>query len=73
MYRVNMHAVFTDRNAELELEKIRFQKVSSLIDTLSRGAEGKALGFRRAVDVCTTKLSGVGCFIRNSGSPGAGQ
>ena len=73
VYRINMHVVFIDRNAELELEKIRFPNVSSFFDFLSRGAVGKALGFRRAVDICTTKLSGVGCLVKNSGSPWAGR
>ena len=43
LYLVKRHAVFTDRNAKLEDEKTGFPKVSSLLDSLSGCAVGKAL------------------------------
>ena len=64
VYRPKRHAVFTDRKAMLEDEKIRFPKVSSLWDSPSGGVIGKALGLVLAADACTTRLSGVGCWVR---------
>ena len=57
-YLPTRHGVFTDLRARLAEDYIRLANVSILLDSLSGGIVGDALGFRQLVDA---KLSGVGC------------
>ena len=50
LYQPKRDAEFTNRDAKLEYEKIRFPKVSSRLDFLSSGAIGKVLGLVSAVE-----------------------
>ena len=72
MYWPKRHAVFTNRKARLVEEKILLPKVSSLLDSLSGRVVGNALGLTLASEACTTKLSGMRCWVRKAESPGAG-
>ena len=58
VYQPKRHAEFTDRNAGLEDEKIRFPKVSNLLDSLSGGSVGKALELVLATEAWTTNSQG---------------
>ena len=56
VYRLKTYAVFTHRMARLEDEKNHLEKDSSLLDSLSGGVVGKALGLVLAGDACMTRL-----------------
>ncbi|KAJ1120279.1 hypothetical protein NDU88_008453 [Pleurodeles waltl] len=56
----------------LQDEKTFLADCPILLDSRSDGTPGKEPGADRdEQDACTTRLSGEGCFERNSGSPGA--
>ncbi|KAJ1218483.1 hypothetical protein NDU88_006062 [Pleurodeles waltl] len=69
-YRPKRHAVFTDCSTRLAEESIFFPRLSSLFDSLSGVVEGDASEEDKA---WITSLSGVGCWVRNFGSVGAGR